>query len=137
MSRKAPLLKTPALRNVVEQARKKNSVIINSEAHIVNAVSSEVQINNNNNDTTDGKDNKKGGILQRISSKLSKTSDPELPKEDDVIKFKLVEDIRLVTVPITSCLMVLLSYLAFGAILFAHWEVNRVKLNKHVIGLNI
>lgn len=38
------------------------------------------------------------------------------------MKFKLVEDIRLVTIPITTCLLVLLSYIAFGAILFAHWE---------------
>ena len=41
-----------------------------------------------------------------------------------MIKFKLVEDIRLVTIPITSCLCVLLCYLVFGAILFAHWEVS-------------
>ena len=39
-----------------------------------------------------------------------------------MIKFRLVEDIRLVTVPITSCLLVLLSYLVVGAMLFAHWE---------------
>ena len=39
-----------------------------------------------------------------------------------MVKFKLVEDIRLVTIPITTCLLVLLSYIAFGAILFAHWE---------------
>ena len=47
-------------------------------------------------------------------------------KEEEVIKFKLVEDIRLVTIPITSCLCVLLSYLVFGAILFAHWEVRPI-----------
>ena len=39
-------------------------------------------------------------------------------REPNRIKFKLVEDIRLVTIPITSCLCVLLSYLVFGAILF-------------------
>ena len=71
MSRKAPLLKTPALRNVVEQARKKNSVIINSEAQIVEAVSSEAKINNNNVEERFPKKS----IIQKFSSKFSKSSD--------------------------------------------------------------
>ena len=50
------------------------------------------------------------------------TSAPREAQETEVIKFRLVEDIRLVTVPITSCLLVLLSYLVVGAMLFAHWE---------------
>ena len=66
-------------------------------------------------------------IMERISAKISRTSVPPVVKEEEVvIKFKLVEDIRLVTIPITSCLCVLLSYLVFGAILFAHWEVRQI-----------
>merc|ERR1719411_1269046 len=61
--------------------------------------------------------------MDRLSAKISRTSaPPTVAKEEEVIKFKLVEDIRLVTIPITSCLCVLLCYLVFGAILFAHWE---------------
>ena len=68
----------------------------------------------------------KKGIMDRLSAKISRTSGPPaVAKEEEVIKFKLVEDIRLVTIPITSCLCVLLSYLVFGAILFAHWEVRQ------------
>ena len=63
--------------------------------------------------------------MDRLSAKISRTSGPPaVAKEEEVIKFKLVEDIRLVTIPITSCLCVLLCYLVFGAILFAHWEVR-------------
>ena len=68
----------------------------------------------------------KKGIMDRLSAKISRTSGPPaVAKEEEVIKFKLVEDIRLVTIPITSCLCVLLCYLVFGAILFAHWEVSQ------------
>ena len=68
----------------------------------------------------------KKGIMDRLSAKISRTSGPPtvVKEEEEVIKFKLVEDIRLVTVPITACLCVLLTYLVFGAILFAHWEVR-------------
>ena len=122
----APGLKAPALRSAVEFAKKKNSVMINSEAQIVAAVTSEQQQHNNN--LGDESKEARRGILGKLSSKLSRTSAPdtrELPSpETEVIKFKLVEDIRLVTIPITSCLLVLLTYLAFGAILFAHWEVS-------------
>ena len=127
-------LKAPAMRNIVELAKKKNSVMINSEAQIVTAVSNEAamkNINNNNNPSDESKDVPKKGLMGRLSSKLSKVSEaPELPKEEEVIKFKLVEDIRLVTIPITSCLLVLLGYLVFGAILFAHWEVSRERYSR-------
>ena len=108
-------LKSPALRNIVEMAKKKNSVIINSEARGV--VSSEA---------SDG--GQQTGLLSRISAKMSRTSAPAMARDketgdtEDVIKFRLVEDIRLVTVPITSCLLVLLTYLVLGAMVFAHWE---------------
>ena len=88
-------------------SQKKNSVMINSETTSVKESSEQK------------------GIMERLSAKISRTSVPPVVKEEEeVIKFKLVEDIRLVTIPITSCLCVLLSYLAFGAILFAHWEVR-------------
>ena len=106
-------LKSPALRNIVEMAKKKNSVMINSEPRVVGA-DSEAQ-------AVDGQ----SGLLSRISAKMSRTSAPAIAKDketEDVIKFRLVEDIRLVTVPITSCLMVLLTYLVLGAMVFAHWE---------------
>ena len=64
----------------------------------------------------------KHGIMDKISSKISKKS-TATPK-DEGVKFKLVEDIRLVTIPITTCLFVLLSYIIFGAVLFASWEVT-------------
>merc|ERR1712130_966846 len=41
---------------------------------------------------------------------------------DDTVKFKLVEDPNLVTIPITTCLLVLLGYIMFGAALFSAWE---------------
>ena len=64
----------------------------------------------------------KQGIMDKMSTKMSKKS--TAVQQDEVVKFKLVEDIRLVTIPITTCLFVLLSYIIFGAILFASWEVK-------------
>ena len=43
---------------------------------------------------------------------------------EEVVKFKLVEDLSLVTIPITSCLLVLVSYILLGAALFSAWEVS-------------
>ena len=43
---------------------------------------------------------------------------------EEVVKFKLVEDLSLVTIPITTCLLVLISYIVFGAALFSVWEVS-------------
>ena len=106
-------LKSPALRNIVEMAKKKNSVMINSEPRVVGADSEAQPVD------------AQSGLLSRISAKMSRTSAPAIAKDketEDVIKFRLVEDIRLVTVPITSCLMVLLTYLVLGAMVFAHWE---------------
>ena len=45
-------------------------------------------------------------------------SNPKMP----TVEFKLVEDMRLVTVPVTSCLAVLAVYITFGTILFSTWE---------------
>ena len=69
-SRKATI-KSQAFKNIVELARKKNSVIINSEAQIVEAVSSEAKINNNNVEERFPKKS----IIQKFSSKFSKLSD--------------------------------------------------------------
>ena len=60
-----------------------------------------------------------GKILRKITTKSAKKKEKE-----DVVEFKLVEDLRLVTIPITSCLMVLISYIVFGAVLFSTWEVR-------------
>ena len=46
------------------------------------------------------------------------TNNPKVP----TVEFKLVEDLRLVTVPVTSCLVVLFLYIAMGTVLFSHWE---------------
>ena len=38
------------------------------------------------------------------------------------MQFKLVEDIRLVTIPVTTCLLVFVAYILVGAIIFSAWE---------------
>ena len=38
------------------------------------------------------------------------------------VEFKLVEDLRLVTIPVTSCLIVLFGYIFLGTVLFSNWE---------------
>ena len=45
-------------------------------------------------------------------------SNPKMP----TVEFKLVEDMRLVTVPVTSCLTILAVYVTFGTVLFSTWE---------------
>ena len=49
-------------------------------------------------------------------------SDPIPPQKVATVEFKLVEDLRLVTIPVTSCLLVLMSYVFLGTVLFASWE---------------
>ena len=46
----------------------------------------------------------------------------QAPDKVNTVEFKLVEDLRLVTVPVISCLMVLIGYIIFGAVLFSAWE---------------
>ena len=55
--------------------------------------------------------------LQRDTSDKSPSPPPVA-----TVEFKLVEDLRLVTIPVTSCLLVLFAYIALGTILFANWE---------------
>ena len=68
---------------------------------------------------------KEGSLLERITSKASRKSGMSVSNMDDVVKFKLVEDLSLVTIPITICLLVLISYIIFGAALFSTWEVRK------------
>lgn len=46
---------------------------------------------------------------------------PSTPKTHTV-EFKLVEDLRLVTIPVSSCLLVLLFYILLGTVTFSAWE---------------
>jgi hypothetical protein len=118
--------RTATLRNIVEMTRKKN-LYVQGQTDPANGST------NNNEVTTLHEDNTvispngevtptKQGIMDKFSTKMSKKS--TAVQKDEGVKFKLVEDIRLVTIPITTCLFVLLSYIIFGAILFASWEVQ-------------
>ena len=69
---------------------------------------------------------KESSLLERITSKASRKSGMSVSNMDDVVKFKLVEDLSLVTIPITICLLVLISYIIFGAALFSTWEVRKM-----------
>ena len=60
-----------------------------------------------------------GKLLRKLTKKPVKKKKKE---EEEVVEFKLVEDLRLITIPITTCLLVLISYIIFGAVLFAAWE---------------
>lgn len=69
-----------------------------------------------------------------LTRKRQSASEKELTEEQDevttpdsnlkvpTVEFKLVEDLRLVTVPVTSCVTVLAAYITFGTILFSTWE---------------
>ena len=63
-----------------------------------------------------------------MTSKTSRKSGLSVTNMEDVIKFKLVEDLSLVTVPVTTCLIVLVTYIFCGAALFSAWEVSQFKL---------
>ena len=45
-------------------------------------------------------------------------------EKEETVKFELVEDFNLITIPITTCLMVLISYIICGAAIFSAWEVE-------------
>ena len=63
-------------------------------------------------------------VLERMTSKSSRKSGLSVSNMDNTVKFKLVEDLSLVTIPITTCLLVLLGYILLGAALFSAWEVD-------------
>jgi hypothetical protein len=67
---------------------------------------------------------KETSFLERMTSKSSRKSGMSVSNMEEVVKFKLVEDLSLITIPITTCLLVLISYIIFGAALFSAWEVN-------------
>jgi hypothetical protein len=59
----------------------------------------------------------------RLLGKLTgKSAHKKKEEKEDMVEFKLVEDLRLVTIPVTTCMLVLLCYIVFGAILFSAWE---------------
>ena len=66
-------------------------------------------------------------LLQRMASMPGSTKISREETQPDVVKFKLVEDLSLVTVPVTTCLLVLISYVILGAAFFSAWEVSRVE----------
>ena len=64
-------------------------------------------------------------LLQRMTSMPGSTKISREETQPDVVKFKLVEDLSLVTVPVTTCLLVLISYVILGAAFFSAWEVSQ------------
>jgi hypothetical protein len=65
----------------------------------------------------------KHSVLERLTSKSSGKS--ENSEKEETVKFELVEDFNLITIPITTCLMDLISYIICGATIFSAWEVAR------------
>ena len=67
---------------------------------------------------------KKESTKSRFLRSLQRDNSDKSPSPPPVatVEFKLVEDLRLVTIPVTSCLLVLFAYIALGTILFANWE---------------
>ena len=63
----------------------------------------------------------KHSVLERLTSKSSGKS--ENSEKEETVKFELVEDFNLITIPITTCLMVFVSYIICGAAIFSAWEV--------------
>jgi hypothetical protein len=70
--------------------------------------------------TEAGEEQGPGRLLGKLTGKKKKE------EKEDVVEFKLVEDLRLVTIPVTTCLLVLLCYIVFGAVLFSAWEVSSI-----------
>ena len=63
--------------------------------------------------------------LSELHSSRSGLSVTSSGMEQETVKFKLVEDLSLVTVPVTTCLIVLVTYIFCGAALFSAWEVRK------------
>ena len=63
-----------------------------------------------------------GSFSKDIDNDNVTTPDSNTNPKVPTVEFKLVEDLRLVTVPVTSCLIVLFLYIAMGTVLFSHWE---------------
>ena len=84
-----------------------------------------------------------GAGMERMTSKTSRYPTPNfvivswfdyrrsglsVGNIDDTVKFKLVEDLNLVTIPITTCVLVLIGYIMCGAALFSAWEVGHLNM---------
>lgn len=74
---------------------------------------------------------KSSGIIRTPRLFRKKKAKKEPSEEDEMlemappppkVEFKLVEDMRLVTIPVSSCLIVLALYILVGTILFSTWE---------------
>ena len=63
-----------------------------------------------------------GKLFRKLTSKPVKKKKEKKEEKEEVVEFKLVEDLRLITIPVTTCLLILISYIIFGAVLFAAWE---------------
>ena len=80
---------------------------------------------NKGSSSADGGDggDKSSSPLPPSSSTLWPPSPPPPPrKTNTVVEFKLVEDIRLVTIPVSACLLFLTFYIILGTMLFSMWE---------------
>ena len=70
-----------------------------------------------------GGDKSSSSLLPPSSSTLLSPTPPPPPrKTNTVVEFKLVEDIRLVTIPVSACLLFLTFYIILGTMLFSMWE---------------
>ena len=63
-----------------------------------------------------------GKLLRKLTSKQVDKKKTKKEEKEEVVEFKLVEDLRLITIPVTTCLLILITYIIFGAVLFAAWE---------------
>ena len=69
-----------------------------------------------------GGDKSSSSLLPPSSSTLLSPTPPPPRKTNTVVEFKLVEDIRLVTIPVSACLLFLTFYIILGTMLFSMWE---------------
>ena len=79
------------------------------------------------------KEQQKPAVLDRLTAKSNGKLDQA--DKEETVKFELVEDFHLITIPITTCLLVLISYIVFGAVVFSAWEV--VRRRKHKVRLSL
>ena len=69
--------------------------------------------------TSSEEEKKKKGKLKRMFTRRKKD---QRKQKAATVEFRLVEDMRLVTIPVSSCLLVLAFYIFVGTVLFSHWE---------------
>ena len=81
-------------------------------------------------DTGREHDERDSGGAAKLLKRLANKSASKKKEKEDLVEFKLVEDLRLITIPITTCLLVLFSYIIFGAVLFSAWEVTIIETTR-------